>query len=322
MKKPTKTYPMLDLMKLFCAILVVGIHTEPFGSVGILDKMFAVVTRIAVPFFFVTSAFFHFKKPITAQGYAQFAKRLASLYISWVVIYIVVALLRSVTIGFDQIIFLVFVQGYGHFWYILALIVSVGLCSAALRLFKNATVVFVLSVALYVWGTLCSTYSSVFPLSDPIIDMISVRNGVHYGPIFVMIGYLFAQKKTPVMRTGKALLLSLLGFGLVSLEGIVGTVLLKAESTTLWFSTPLLMYGVYSACLRVRIHVPANTAIIVRKLSVGIYCVHPIIVDALQSRGIQNFPLFVLVLAISCAISLWLISKSQDGSHAVFEKLL
>lgn len=322
MKKPTKTYPMLDLMKLFCAILVVGIHTEPFSSVGILDKMFAVVTRIAVPFFFVTSAFFYFKKPITAQGYVQFAKRLASLYISWVVIYIVVALLRGVTIGFDQLIFLVFVQGYGHFWYILALIVSVGLLSAALRLFKNATVVFVLSVVLYIWGTLCSTYRSVFPFSDPIIDMISVRNGIHYGPIFVMIGYLFAQRKKPVMRTGKALLLSLLGFCLLALEGLVGTVILKAESTILWFSTPLLMYSFYSVCLRSRIHIPANAAAIMRKLSVGIYCVHPIIVDVLQSRGIQNFPLFVLTLAISCAISLWLISKCQDGSHAIFEKLL
>ena len=322
MKKPSKTYPMLDLMKLFCAILVVGIHTEPFGSVDLLDKMFAVVTRIAVPFFFVTSAFFYFKKPITVQGYAQFAKRLASLYISWVLIYIVVALLRGVSIGFDQMVFLVFVQGYGHFWYILALIVSVGLCSAALRLIKKPTVVFIIALLLYIWGALCSTYSNLFPFSDPIIDRIDVRNGIHYGPVFVMLGYLFAQKKTPVMRTGKALLLSFFGFALLALEGIVGVVILKTESTILWFTTPLLMYGVYSACLRIRIRIPAETAMIMRKLSVGIYCVHPIIVDALKSRGFENFPLFVLVTAVSCAISLWLISKSRESSSPVFEKLL
>lgn len=46
----------IDLMKIVCAILVIGIHTEPFGRWELFDQMFGVLTRIAVPYFFVSSA--------------------------------------------------------------------------------------------------------------------------------------------------------------------------------------------------------------------------------------------------------------------------
>ncbi|WP_420341571.1 acyltransferase family protein [[Clostridium] aminophilum] len=51
----------VDLVKLIMAFLVVCIHTEPFGFNFWLDKGFGIVTRLCVPFFFVSSAYFCWK---------------------------------------------------------------------------------------------------------------------------------------------------------------------------------------------------------------------------------------------------------------------
>ena len=45
----------IDIAKLFMAVLVIGIHTEPFSFNFWLDKGFGIVTRLCVPFFFVSS---------------------------------------------------------------------------------------------------------------------------------------------------------------------------------------------------------------------------------------------------------------------------
>ena len=59
-----KQYKSLDLVKFICAILIIVLHTAPFGS---YSKMLTfgfrnIVTVIAVPFFFLTSGFLAFKK--------------------------------------------------------------------------------------------------------------------------------------------------------------------------------------------------------------------------------------------------------------------
>ena len=43
----------IDVFKFIFSILVVGIHTEPFGWNIWLDRGFGIITRLCVPFFFV-----------------------------------------------------------------------------------------------------------------------------------------------------------------------------------------------------------------------------------------------------------------------------
>lgn len=43
----------IDVFKLLFSILVVGIHTEPFGWNIWLDRGFGIITRLCVPFFFI-----------------------------------------------------------------------------------------------------------------------------------------------------------------------------------------------------------------------------------------------------------------------------
>ena len=51
----------IDITKLIMAVLVIGIHTEPFHANVWLDRGFGIITRLCLPFFFVASAYFSSK---------------------------------------------------------------------------------------------------------------------------------------------------------------------------------------------------------------------------------------------------------------------
>lgn len=52
----------IDLFKFICALMVVGIHTQPFGD-RLNDGLLATtILRIAVSFFFCISSYLFFRK--------------------------------------------------------------------------------------------------------------------------------------------------------------------------------------------------------------------------------------------------------------------
>ena len=61
-----ESYNSIDIMRVICAIMVVVIHIPPFGSIERFDTinyyLQQYVSRVAVPFFFITSGFFLAKK--------------------------------------------------------------------------------------------------------------------------------------------------------------------------------------------------------------------------------------------------------------------
>ena len=139
----------IDMMKIFCALLVVAIHVEPFSFSFILDKALGVLTRIAVPFFFIASAFFYFQKPISLKGYLKYAKRILLLYFIWIAVYILFEWLSGSVIDIAYLSFQIFVYGYRHFWYLLASVIGIGICSCILS-FGFTKFAYVVSVLLYI----------------------------------------------------------------------------------------------------------------------------------------------------------------------------
>lgn len=88
----------LDVVKFFMAFLVVEIHTRPFGASSFVQG----IDCIAVPFFFIASAFLCFRGLDVGQfsdgesgacfRVRKTIKKLLMLYITWTVIYIPVSL--------------------------------------------------------------------------------------------------------------------------------------------------------------------------------------------------------------------------------------
>lgn len=60
-----KGYPLIDCFRIIAAILVVTIHTSPLDTISPTLDFYLTrgLGRIAVPFFFITTAYFYFLNP-------------------------------------------------------------------------------------------------------------------------------------------------------------------------------------------------------------------------------------------------------------------
>ena len=59
-----KRYNSIDVFRLVCAIMIVSIHTQPLSDINSFAGYFAsgIITRFAVPYFFVVSGYFYYDK--------------------------------------------------------------------------------------------------------------------------------------------------------------------------------------------------------------------------------------------------------------------
>ena len=82
-----KNYNSIDLMKFMMALCVVTIHTYIVDSMepSIFQDILYSIIRSAVPFFFITSAYFVMQRN-EKDGILKYWKRIFRLYLSWSVI--------------------------------------------------------------------------------------------------------------------------------------------------------------------------------------------------------------------------------------------
>lgn len=79
-----RSYPFVDLTKYIAAVMVIMIHTNPLGAAqdSWLYTFTYTILRNALPFFFLSSSYFFFKK----RNWSKYIKRLFILYFSWFVL--------------------------------------------------------------------------------------------------------------------------------------------------------------------------------------------------------------------------------------------
>ena len=146
-------YPDLDLAKLAMALFVVEIHTRPFRDVPLAEYIVEGIDVLAVPFFFVASAFLCFGGLtggdfVSADSRGSLrvrmtAVKLLRLYLTWTVVFLPVTLFGDMLYGRGLLASVVsFVQGtllIGEnfcswpLWYLLAGVVAFGLVYLFLR---------------------------------------------------------------------------------------------------------------------------------------------------------------------------------------------
>lgn len=192
-----KNYNGIDLVKFICSILVFMIHVNPFSKAlfsnyAILNYGFQQgICRIAVPFFFVSSGFFLFKKmdlsDLKTDVIKKYCLRIMQLLGIWSV--------------------LLFMGGTLHLWYMGATGVAVVLLTICLKKLKmRLRYVSLLAVILYILGLIGGTYNVIieplrkiaffrYPIQLYEMFFGTTRNGVFFGVIFVLMGALFAHGK-------------------------------------------------------------------------------------------------------------------------------
>ena len=226
-----QNYNCIDLAKFICAIMVVMIHFPRLNSnsdsqlVQYLVFMFQeYYIRIAVPFFFVCSGYFLYRKTrldaFDMKPTKKYVVRLLRLYAIWTVIYFP-SYLREFAVtdkGFlyGMAVFIrsfLFTAPYVHLWYLPATAFSVLLTSFLLNKKWPPERIMIAAAVFYALGLLDRSWYGVMkhlPALDFCMQaikkvIISTRDGLFTGFFFVGIGMLFAFRDYHISRR-KALL--------------------------------------------------------------------------------------------------------------------
>jgi hypothetical protein len=111
--------------KVLLAIFVIGIHTSPLTEYSKpLSFLFNLgIFRIAVPTFFLINGYYSLSALSTSQTLKKYVIRVLILYIFWMTLYFPIYIYTHDFSTKNMIWgFIVLLYGYGHLWYLTALI--------------------------------------------------------------------------------------------------------------------------------------------------------------------------------------------------------
>lgn len=229
-----RQYPAIDLAKYICALLVVAIHTFPFEDISPSFNLFFISTicRIAVPFFFIASSFFLFRKvsvkedkidPVSSNRplLFQYLRRIGILYLAWTVIYLPYTIWNYAQAGFSWSGLLGWIRdfflngSYYHLWFLPALLLGMVI---VWLLYERKGLIYALEISfgLYVFGYIINVYGPLWETMNGVsivyeffIKVLgTARDGFFFAPIFISLGAFVAKRMRPPLK------ISALGFAI------------------------------------------------------------------------------------------------------------
>lgn len=322
-----KEYKGLDIMKFVMAIVVVAVHARPEMAINssVVRQIIDAIYSLAVPFFFMASGFLLFRKislPLTEEGEQRiksYLARICRLYLVWTIIYLPLTIYGFYIDGLSPIkagvVFLrnILLVGENYMswplWYLLALIVSVGIIYGLLKLKVSKNLIVVCGICMALIGVgldYCRESAFLQPVTDLYFSLFfKTRNGFFVGFLFVALGMWCANcERLPLWLTL-----------MLFFVGVVGII----------FSIPLSYAFVTSAIFILSISLKLDIVKSVyssrlRGISTVVYFIHMIALSALIlfanfEYGVMSF---VVVVAFSLAVSSLL---TQYNSHRVIRFL-
>ena len=289
-------YKGIDIVKFIMALFVVILHTHPLRTVNAAADFLTadVIARAAVPFFFAATGFLLEKqindgRADTRETIIGYVRKVLGLYCIWTVIYLPIIIYNKFIISdetfsyniFTMIRDFIFAGSYGQLWYLPAVAVGV-LVVFVLRKYLGEGKTVILLLLLFLMGLATQSY---FGLTSVLIEpdsvlwkgmkavkkvMVTCRNGVFFGSIFIYMGTWIARCNVKV-KEWKAIV------GLT-----ISTLLFYMEESTLWkigsvreTDMYLLLFPTvfFLMMLAIQIQVRADT-VFLRKMSINIYLVH------------------------------------------------
>ena len=206
------TYNTIDMAKMAAALFVVAIHSQPFegmAEVVVINWL----ARLAVPFFFVASAFFFFRKPADEQDWRHYVRRLAVLYLFWFVVELPITILHAFieTEHSFVVSLLCFVRRFffgstfSGSWFLMALMESVPLIFFLSKRFTLRSL-FLAGCAAYAVVVLCTYYYFFLPAAWQQVAkaMGHIETSFLSAFVFCVIGKFIAGHETELRRWKQA----------------------------------------------------------------------------------------------------------------------
>ena len=350
-----KNYNAVDIAKFICSIMVVMIHVPPFGrgsemlvSESVEYAFCSCLCRIAVPFFFICSGFLLYKKTSSADfsfsPTKKYALNLFRLYVIWSVIYFPLCYIidfkdkKTGSAVIQYIRNFIFSGSYEHLWYLTATVFAVIVISLLLKKAVSPEKIAAAAAFLYLIGLLAQSWFGVIaPLKELTPSLwsalkitknviVTTRNGLFEGVLFVGIGMLFSKYQFRIPLK-KSLLLFCASVCLLLIEAFTlkhyGFV---RQCDMYLFSVPVATFG-FSFAAQIKLpDKPIYKKL--RKLSSLIYFSHPLINKIVGiPLGIIYKPLcdsalrFIITVIASVVFSLIIIKLSELPKLKLLKKL-
>lgn len=293
-----KNYNCIDLTKFIMAILVVVAHSAPLSDISEVWNFYVAdaIARIAVPFFFVASGFFLFKKidlkNLDDKIVKNYCYGIMSLYLTWTVIYFPISLyhIYKADDGLCAILEYVlnfFLRGsYFHFWYLPASVVAVLVIWYLLKKKFSLQTITLIGFLFFIIAMLARGYYGFYLMMFPegtfvndvmlaIGKVIPPINGLTKGLIFIALGAMVAKeyfdysKKTVIIGC----LISLIVWNIENMFLYEFNIWHVASNASLTLIPATLFTFLLTTKIKLR-----NWAgwVILRKMSLYIYLIHPI----------------------------------------------
>lgn len=298
------TVTTLDVARLVMAILVVGIHAEPFRFNLWQDRAFGILTRMCVPFFFVSGSYLFWRKNGSP---AKYIRRLLILYVLWVLIYLPLDDGMLFGNSWPGALDILLWSGYLHLWYLNCSIIGFVIVWLLSKRLSSRSILAV-SVIFLLAGCAKSTWAPLLfrLLRHPIHDFMGSRNGLFYAFPYIALGKWLAerQQRKKLPSRHKALAGFLLSLLLLVGESFVFVVYYRTRSTILWLSVLPLTGFLFAILLQTKSRISAGTSVFLRRVSALTYFIHPYLLRFFYLvLNLKFIPLFAAVAVSSLVLS-------------------
>lgn len=292
-------YKMIDLAKYVAAIMVICIHCNSLFPNEYLDFFIKnIVCRIAVPFFFISSAYFVRKGSKNKTNYvSDYLKKLIKSYWLWSVVFIPIGLdwihqnlsIAGYLLPFAFLYGLIHIGTYYHLWYIPAMIFAIYVVDKLLKRFSYR-ILFIVSILLFMFGSIESYYGLLqngwFKDSfDLLIKVIfTTRSGLLYGMIFTLIGFYIYDNQDRLISLIKYIpMFTIFFFTLLIVEG---TFLFQIERLDMNFLLMLVPFSFFFFLWLLTFpYMPKYETKKFRELSKYYYFIHPVSIILIEEIG-------------------------------------
>lgn len=222
-KQLTINYNMVSFLQFIFSILVIALHCTRIFNNDILhfvQKSF--FSRMAVPYFFMSSAFFiMLKAEINPNYWNNYLTKTIKIYLLWSLLFIPYGMTYFYKMDLPQLFILIAIPAAllytgicYHLWYIPALLFGSLLTNKLIK-YLGYLGTFSICIALYFWGSL-ETYSTI--IKDTFFNsfylyyksyFFTTRNGLFFSPVYIFLGLFLFQFYHLIQKRNPKLLLSI-----------------------------------------------------------------------------------------------------------------
>ena len=277
-----KNYNSIDLMKFIMALCVVTIHTYIVDSMksSILQDFLYSFIRSAVPFFFITSAYFVMQRNENG-GILKYWKRIFQLYLFWSVInFISVSLInRNLCVeNVQTCIYQILFNGYSVLWYLWGILIALPILIKLRDGGAKPWCFLVIAVLAYLFNRAYTHYGSMENPGTIWSWAVYLYKGNYFGITnlclaitYLSIGSFFSMYK---YRQYTVISVALI---------ILGSIMMHFEThKDVALGVPVIAFGLFPLIKEWQLNLSRVSFKWLRKMSTLIYFVHIIIITSID----------------------------------------